>query len=139
VLIGAASMALMAVSIVMVKRQLEVLPVVLATSIRLVGGLAILGVVGLCHAPTRRELRATLSPQPAWRHALPGSVLGAYLALILWIGGFKYTSASLASILNQTSALYIVVLGAIFLREELRPAHVAALAMALSGSVLVLW
>jgi drug/metabolite transporter (DMT)-like permease len=46
---------------------------------------------------------------------------------------------SIAAMLNQTSALYVVVLAPIFLREPLLPGHVVALVLALAGSGLVLW
>jgi drug/metabolite transporter (DMT)-like permease len=138
VLYGAAAMALMAVSIIIVKHELERLPLVLTTSVRLLGGVIVIALTAVVHSPTRRDVARAFTPQPAWRLGIPASVLGAYVALLLWVGGFKYISASLAAILNQTSALYTVVMAAVFLREPLAPAHLVALVMALSGSVLVL-
>jgi drug/metabolite transporter (DMT)-like permease len=64
-------------------------------------------------------------------------VLGAYLAMIVWIGGMKYTQASTASILNQTSAVFVLPLAAVFLHERITLRKSLAVAMALAGVMFV--
>jgi drug/metabolite transporter (DMT)-like permease len=64
--------------------------------------------------------------------------VGNYLAMLLWIGGFKYNSASVASILNQTATLFTVVLAVVFLGEKLTGRKLVAVALGFVGSVLVL-
>ena len=59
--------------------------------------------------------------------------------MILWVSGIKYTSASVASMLNQTSPLYGVPLAAFFLREELTPRKIWGTLFALVGIFLVFW
>lgn len=135
---GAAAMALMGIGIVAVKPIIEVQPVLWTTTVRLVGGLAGLS-LWLVFDRRRRDmaLRA-LRPGRDWRFSVPATVLGSYVAPLFWLAGFKYTSASIASMLNQTSTVLIVVLAAVFLRERVDAWRASAVACALAGSALVL-
>ena len=54
-----------------------------------------------------------------WPIILVASVLSAYLAMMFWLGGFKYADASVASVLNETSNIFIVLLAALFLKEKI--------------------
>lgn len=137
-LLGAASMALMSLSIVAVKPVLERHSVLWATSMRLIGGLGILVVAGIGSPRSRRSMLAAFRPGRIWRFSLPAAVVGSYVALLLWIAGFKHTQAGTAAILNQTSTLFVVVLAALFLREPLTGRKVAAVALGLTGSLLAL-
>jgi drug/metabolite transporter (DMT)-like permease len=65
-----------------------------------------------------RSVNVFRGPLP-WVSIFMGSLLGTWLALIVWMAGFKYTQASTASILNQTSVIFIVILAAMFLREPI--------------------
>ncbi len=135
---GALAMALTAAAIVGAKPVLERYPVLWSTSVRLLGGFVALTLYALLHPPTRRVAFAAFVPQPAWRYALPGAVAGAYLAIVLWVAGFKYTSATTAAMLNQTSTVLVVVLAAVFLHERLTPMHAGAAVLAFVGSALIL-
>jgi drug/metabolite transporter (DMT)-like permease len=137
-LFGASSMVLMAASIVWVKPVLARQGVVWAVTVRMVGGVLLQLVPLIFVASLRREVAVAFSRHAGLRFALPGAILGTYVSLILWIAGFKYTSASVAGILNQTSALFVVVLAAIFLHEHLTPRRALAVGLALSGCLLVL-
>jgi drug/metabolite transporter (DMT)-like permease len=76
-------------------------------------------------------------PTHSWRYALPASILGTYLAMIFWVAGFKYTHASVAAVLNQTSVVFACVLAALFLKERFGPRQIAAIALALTGVVVI--
>lgn len=136
---GVLGIVIMAVAIVAVKPLIERLPVLWSTTVRLTGGVALLTVLGLSRAALRREMLATFRPQRVWRHALPAAVVGTYFSLMLWIAGFKYASASVAAILNQTSTIFIVVLAAIFLGERMSWSQTAAVVLTFVGSTLVMW
>lgn len=136
--LGVIAMALMAVAIVAVTPILRTGDVLLCTTTRMFGGVASLSVVAALHEGARSEVRAALTPQPAWRYAIPGSFIGAYVALVLWIAGFKYGDAGVAAILNQTSTPMIVVLAAVWLREPTPWRSWAAVGVAFAGSLLVL-
>ena len=54
-----------------------------------------------------------------------------------WIGGLKYTKVGVATILNQSSTIYILILAAIFLQEPFTRRKLVASLVALAGIVLV--
>ena len=54
------------------------------------------------------------------------------------LNGFKKVEARTASILNQTSTLWVVLLAALFLRERLTLAKAFAVAAGLAGGILVI-
>ncbi|MEM6734094.1 MAG: DMT family transporter, partial [Myxococcota bacterium] len=138
VLTGVVSVVAMSISIVAVKPIIETHSVLWATSMRLVGGLAIM-LVALPFVPAfRRETWSALKPTAGWRFALPGAFFGTYIALFSWIGGYKFTTATVASLLNQTSTLFIVAGATLFLGERLTRRRAGAVALALAGSLIVL-
>jgi drug/metabolite transporter (DMT)-like permease len=137
VLLGIASMATLAFGIVLAKPALVHSDVIWATAVRQVASLAVLLPVAALH-PDRRAYWAALKPQRSWRFLVPGSVLGSYVALSLWIAGMKYTAVGTAAVLNQTSTIYILVFASLFLGERFSRRKAAAAALALAGVVLVL-
>ena len=138
VALGASSMVLMAFAIVWVKPVLERHDVLFSTTVRLLGGLVALLALAFT-TPERRQLaRGAFRPNPAWRYAIPGAICGTYVSLLCWIAAFKYSPAGVAALLNQTSTLFIVLLAAKFLREPLTARVLVAVALALTGSVIVL-
>lgn len=133
---GLFAVLLMATAIVMVKRVLEAQPLVWVTLWRLVG--AIVGILLL--AALRGELRA-LWPRGAggrWRRLVLAAFVGQYLAMLLWLAGYKFTQASIAAILNETSSAFIVLLAWLWLREPLHRLGVAGVALTLGGVALML-
>ena len=130
------SVALMALGVTVAKPVLARSPVLWSTAIRLLAGVAALMLLTVV-SPRRRYLWSTLKPSRSWKVAIPAAVLGAYLAMIVWIGGMKYTQASTASILNQTSAIFVLPLAAIFLHERITLRKTIAVGMALAGVGLV--
>jgi len=137
-LLGASSVVLMAASIVWVKPVLARHSVVSAVTVRMMGGVLLQLVPLAFVASLRSEVAFAFSRHAGQRFALPGAFLGTYVALLLWIAGFKYTSASVAGILNQTSTLFVVVLAAVFLQERLTTRRVLAVGLGFGGSLLVL-
>ncbi|MBI3073855.1 MAG: DMT family transporter [Deltaproteobacteria bacterium] len=136
VALGALSMALMAVGIVVAKPVLERFDPWWAATVRLVGGTVLLLVQGLAPA-NRRLLIAAWRPSRAWRYTVPGAIIGAYVAMLLWVAGFKLTSAGTAGVLNQTSSIFTMILAAIFLRERVTVRKAAGIVAAFAGAVVV--
>lgn len=135
VLVGLLSVALMAGSIVMIKRVLEQQPLAWVTLWRLLGAL----VAMLVLAAVRGELRH-LMPRAArlrWRRLLLAAFVGQYLAMLLWLAGYKFAPASVAAILNETSSAFIVVLAWLWLREPLHRRAIAGVALTLAGVALM--
>jgi drug/metabolite transporter (DMT)-like permease len=135
--LGVLSKGLMAIGIVIAKPVLTETPLVWSTTIRLASATATLALVVMI-LPQRRALLEIFRPSKEWKKTIPGSVLGAYLALVLWIAGFKYTFASLAGILNQTTTIFSMVLAALILKEAFTRRKFAALVFALGGILLVI-
>jgi drug/metabolite transporter (DMT)-like permease len=135
VLLGIVSMALMAVGIVMAKPVLDRSETMWATSVRLLGGIALMAVIGLTRAHRADVLRA-FRPGRQWMITVPAGVVGAYLAMLLWIMGMKYTYASVASVLNQLSAILVLALATVFLHERLTWRKALAILMGMAGGVI---
>jgi drug/metabolite transporter (DMT)-like permease len=86
---------------------------------------------------SRGALRPTLSvfrPSPEWRTLVPAAVLGAYVSMLLWLGGYKWADASLSAVLNQSATVYMLGLAALFLGERLRPVQVGGALVAAVGA-----
>lgn len=131
-LLGIGAIALMAVAIVLVKRVLETQPLIWMVALRMVGGVGGL----LLIFALKRELpwpsRAERA-QIRWPVVLVGALVGQYLSMLLWLGGYKYTSASVAAILNETTSIFIVLLAAVFLHEALTRRKVLGVALTIAG------
>jgi len=136
-LFGVGAMATIGFGIVLAKPVLERSDVLWATAVRQYGALlALVLVAGVM--PGRRARWAVFRPHAAWKFTLPGTFLGSFLALILWIAGMKYTSAGTAGILNQTSTIYILILASVFLKEPFTKRKLMATVVALGGILLVM-
>ncbi len=136
VICGVLAMATMGISIVMVKPLLDRSPVLWATGIRLIGGCAGLYVQLMIH-PRKRTIIGSMVCARSWKYTLGGSFLGGFVAMILWIGGMKYTQASTAAALNQTSNIFVFLFAAWFLKERITWLRAAAICAAVLGALLV--
>ncbi len=121
-----------AISVVMVKPMLDDMSLLTANLWRLIGGLAG-SAIFFAVSPSLRRTLVTLGDRKAWPVAIGGSVAGNYVALLFWLGGMKYTLASVASGLNQTSTLWTFLLAALILKEEVTADRLAALALGMAG------
>lgn len=81
------------------------------------------------------EARRAFRPSPLWRTLVPASFFGAFLSLLLWLGAFKWASASVAAVLTQLATVYVLVLARVVLGETLRPAQVAGTLLAAGGAL----
>jgi drug/metabolite transporter (DMT)-like permease len=134
--LAGSAVGMMAFGIVIAKPILEEAHVIWASTLRLVAGSVLLAMFALL-GPKWKEHWQVFRPSRTWWYALPASVLGTYLAMIFWVAGFKYTHASVAAVLNQTSVVFASVLAAIFLKERFGPRHVVAIALALTGVTII--
>lgn len=133
---GVAAQVMNGIGVVMIKPLLDRSPVIWVTQWRLIGGSAVLLIV-LWFWKRRQAVIDSLLYTRSWGYVIAGSVIGAYLAMMLWLGGMKYTQASTASALNQTSNIFVFILAAVFLREKVTPARAAGIIVAVMGAVMV--
>lgn len=134
-LLAVVAVGLMAFGVVLAKPVLATFPLIWATTLRLAAGFA--AMAGIAAIGDARQSWKVFRPRRSWRTAVPASVLGTYICLILWIAGFKYTHASIAAILNQTSVVFASVLAVFALREPYGVRQTAALVLALAGVFIV--
>jgi drug/metabolite transporter (DMT)-like permease len=134
---GVAAMALMAVSIVLMRPVLDRTHVFWVTEMRMLAALLVLLVLFVL----QRDRRGLLAP--LWRrgsrgYAFWGAVLGNLVSMTLWIAAFKFTTVNSAAILNQTNTVLVVVLAAVFLKDRFDLRRAAATVLAVAGSLLIL-
>ena len=134
--VGLVSVLFMAAGIVMVKPWLNTTPLLWSSLIRMVGGTVGVGLY-LAFDRRRGEILRPLRSLRMLRLLFPASVLATYLSNLCWLGGMALTAASVASVLNQMSTIFIFILAAIFLKERITPLKLAAVILAFAGAVLV--
>lgn len=73
-----------------------------------------------------------------WKFIVFASIAGSYLSLLFWLGGFKYADASVASVLNETANIFIVLMAWLFLRESLSKQKIVGVVLTFSGVLVFL-
>ena len=67
-----------------------------------------------------------------------GSRLGTFIALSFWIIGYaNIEKPPIASIIGQTSVIFIILLSFIFLKEKISKLRIVSILFALSGVILI--
>ncbi len=138
IIYGVLAMLFLAVGVVMAKPLLGGLPVLWVTEIRLIGGLIII-LVTFALVPKRREIFRTLTTSHHRIYTFAGSFFGAYLSTVIWLGGMKYTQASVAAALNQTSNIFIFLMAALFLKERINLKRAIGITLGVGGAYLVMF
>jgi drug/metabolite transporter (DMT)-like permease len=133
--LGALAQLSTAVGIVIMKPLLGHVPVLWATAVRLAAAIPALALILTLH-PGRKTIIAALLDRKSWAVMVPATVLGAYLSIMVWMGGLKYTQASVAAALSQTNAAFAFILAAIFLKERVTAPKIAAVVLTLLGALL---
>ncbi len=136
ILWGALAILSMALGVVMVKPLLGRSPLLWVTEVRLLGGISSLVIILVFH-PRWRSILKSISTVDRWGYTLSGSFIGTYVAMLLWLGGMKFTQASTAAVLNQTSNIFIFIFAAIFLREPLDRQRTIGIMLGVVGAFLV--
>lgn len=134
---GAAAMLTLAVGVSLMKPVLKKAPLFWATEIRTLGALvALTGIVSF--NGQRKQIFSSLLDRKNLRFALPGSFLGTFLSMTMWVAAFRMTDVASAAVLNQTSTVFIVILAALWLKEPFTRRRLLATLLAAAGSLLVM-
>lgn len=129
-------MLITAAGILMVKPSFETVPLFWIITIRMAAGVISSTLVMLgCKQPWREMNKLW---QTESRLTVTGSfIISSYVALSLWIAGYKYLKAPLAAILNQTSTIFTVLLAVLLLKEQLTRKKILSSVLATIGVILI--
>jgi uncharacterized membrane protein len=128
---------MMAVGIVMVKEILESRPFLWTVELRFTGGVAGMFIFILIRKQWHSVKQKFRQPQ-SWGTIMLASFLGAYLALLLWMAGYKMVDASVASVLNATNVAFIVFLAWLMLGERINQRKLVGLGLTLGGVIIMM-
>lgn len=129
---GVLAVLLMAVAIVMVKRILEHADLLWVSAIRMTGGVAGMLVIALVLGQGLGTRGEPLGRR-GWIMLVAAALVGQLLSMLLWLGGYKYTTASVAAILNETASIWIVLFAWLLLREPMSKRKAAGIMLTLAG------
>ena len=135
------AIAMMAFGIVLVKPVLskfqgDIPKLMWIAGFRLVPG-SIVPLIIFLLLNKKQKLLKPLKDRKIWFPLIGGSVFATYLGIFFWIIGMSLTTASTASILNQTATIFILIFARIFLKEPLTKRRVLAILIAVAGAYLV--
>ena len=128
---------MMAVGIVMVKEILETRSFLWTVELRFIGGVAGMFLFMLVRSRWQ-SVKQNFSQPQSWGTVIFASFFGAYLALILWLAGYKLTDASVASVLNETNVAIIVFLAWLMLGEKINRRKLVGLGLTLGGVMIMM-
>ena len=86
-----------------------------------------------------KEIVNQLSIRWLWKYLFLGSFLGTFIGLSLWLLGMANTSASVASLLNQTSTFFIAIFGWLIVKEQISSKMWVAIGIAMAGTYVILF
>jgi drug/metabolite transporter (DMT)-like permease len=136
VLLAVAGVITTAVAVVIAQPALTRSELVEATTVRLIAGAVGLFLAQLATGRVRVAL-GLFRPQAAWKAAIPGTLLGTYIAMVLWLGGMKYGTASRAALLNQSAVIFVLVFSR-FAGEQVPLRRWIGAAIAVVGVIVVI-
>lgn len=132
VMFATGAVFMMAVGVVMVKEILETRSFLWTVELRLVGGAV--GMFLFVLARHRwKSVRDNFKLQQPWGMIMLASFLGSYFALILWLAGYKLIDASVASVLNETNVVFIVLLAWLMLGEQINRRRLVGMGLTIAG------
>ncbi|MEE4246294.1 MAG: DMT family transporter [Kangiellaceae bacterium] len=134
---GVLAVFLTAFGVVAVKPILEQQPFFWSSTTRLAAGVISM-LIYLVLAGRWHKTRIELTKPHHWRSIIIASVLGAYLAMTLWLAGYKYADASIAAVLNETTSIFIVLLAWLILKEPLTKLKVTGTLCAIAGVIMII-
>jgi len=102
-------------------------------TLRLMAGIAGMILYLLIKGRVRQTLTVVRDGEHRWLAIAVASVFGTYFAMLFWLGGFKYANASVASVLNETANIFIVLMAWLFLKEGLSKRKIIGIILTFSG------
>ena len=100
--------------------------------------LTLLSYITMSIMHNKKEIVTQLSNKKVWPIILLGSFLGTYVGFAMWVIGMAKTSASVASILNQTSTIFIAFFGWLILKETFSKKMMLCFLIAVVGAFIII-
>jgi len=138
ILLAACSVLLTAAGVVAMKPILANDGFFWMVSLRLLAGIMGMAIYLIIRQQLADTIVSICNGQHRWWSIVIASVLGTYLAMLFWLGGFKYANASVASVLNETANMFIVLMAWLFLKEKLTRRKIVGALLTFFGVVLFL-
>ena len=108
------------------------------TAFRLIPGVVLSWII-FSFQKDRYQLLKPLKDKNNYRPLIIASILGPFLALGCWILGYAFISKpSVASIIGQTSVIFIVILSWLFLKEKITRLRILSTIFVFIGVILVI-
>ena len=108
------------------------------TAFRLIPGVVLSWII-FSFQKDRHQLLKPLKDKNNYRPLIIASILGPFLALGCWILGYAFISKpSVASIIGQTSVIFIVILSWLFLKEKITRLRILSTIFVFIGVILVI-
>jgi len=125
-----------ALGIVIIKPISHELPFFWILLIRSLGGYVSMLLYGIALKKPLSVLHIIKAKGGHW--LIWGTFIGQYISMMVWVAGYKYTSASVASILNETASIFILLLSWLMLGEKLTKRKVLGVFVTIVGVMFVL-
>ncbi len=138
IILGIIAIISMAISVIIMKPILNKASMIWIIVIRFIGGLIGLLLL-LIFLPSRNVIIEQFNSSKGIIYTFSGSLIGQFLSVIFWLAGFKYTQASIASAINQTSNIFIFIFASIFLKEPFTIKKLIAFLLGISGAFIVVF
>ncbi|MEE2643834.1 MAG: DMT family transporter [Myxococcota bacterium] len=135
-LLGVASMALMAFGVLIAKPVLDENELCSVTTARLFWGIVAQSAWLLLSG--RRAAFSILRPSMRWRSLAAPAFLGTYVAMLLWLAGMKYATLSLSTALSQLAPIFTLFLARVFFKEPLGARRLLGASCATLGTIAAL-
>lgn len=126
-----------ALGIVIIKPISNDIPFFWIITIRSIGGLIAMVLFNILMKKSLNVFKVFKTKGRYW--LIVGALLGQYLSTMVWVAGYKYTSASVASILNETASIFILFLGWLILKEEVNRRKIIGATISILGVLCVLY
>ena len=136
VLVGILSVLFIAIGMTITKPIVNEASPIATAAVRMTAGMLGSAIWILISGRTRKSLIVFRGPLPL-KAIFVSTFLGSYLALMLWIAGFKLTDTSVASVLNQTSVLFTLLFAALILKERMSLNKLIGAALGFVGVVIL--
>ena len=136
VFLGVTAVFCSAPGVVLLKTILEKHEFLWVVIVRLIGGFGVMLLIASFRRQWPQIMANFRKPHP-WLMTTTGCFLGGYVAMLLWLAGYKLIDASVASILNETNVVFILILAWLFLGEKITSRKLWGIGLTAAGVLIM--